>query len=339
MIKKQIEKVVDGQHLSYAETHGVMLHIMNGEVNNGQIAALLIALKCKGETAEEVAGFAQAMRDKSVKIKSDGGITVDVCGTGGDYSGTFNVSTAAAFVVAGVGVKVAKHGNRSISSKSGSADVLEKLGININLTPEYSQRALNELGITFLFAPNHHPAMKYVATVRKELGMKTIFNILGPLTNPAGTTKQLIGTFNTHTANIMAQAAHRLAMEKVCFVCTANRFDEVSLTEETEVHEYSNSEGIKKYVISHTTFDFPKINAHDLKGDSPERNAEILLELLTLKRKNPVYFVTIANAAMALYSADYSTDLKDCTTAAEESILSGKALEKLEQLREFGKNR
>lgn len=337
MIKEHIEKVVDGQHLSFAETHKVMLHIMNGEVNNAQIAALLIALKCKGETAEEVAGFAQAMRDKAVKIKSNSANTIDVCGTGGDYSGTFNVSTAAAFVVAGAGVKVAKHGNRSISSKSGSADVLEKLGINISLPPEHSQKALNELGITFLFAPNHHPAMKHVATVRKELGMKTIFNILGPLTNPAGTKKQLIGTFNTHIAHTMAQAAQKLAMEKVCFVCTANKFDEISLTEETEVHEYSSSEGIKKYVISHKTFDFPKINAQELKGDSPERNAEILLDVLIHKRRNPVYFVTVANAAMALYSADYSNDLKQCAAVAEESILSGKALDKLNQLREFGK--
>jgi anthranilate phosphoribosyltransferase len=338
MIKEQIGQVMDKRNLSFREAHQVMLNIMNGEVNNSQIAALLIALKCKGETSQEVAGFAQAMRDSCVKIRSGYEGAIDVCGTGGDNSGTFNISTATSFVVVGAGVKVAKHGNRSVSSKSGSADVLRELGANINLSPEQSARALNEIGITFLFAPDYHPAMKHVAAVRKELGMKTVFNILGPLTNPAGTKKQLIGTFSIGVAEMMADAARYLGMQKVCFVCTANKYDEISLTEKTEVNEYSETQGLKKYVITHQTFGLPKVNSYELLGDGPAKNAEVLVNLFEKKHKNGVYFATIANAAMALYSADFSADLKQCVAAAEDSIHSGKALDKLHQFVAFGKN-
>ena len=190
MIKYYIEKVIDKENLTIKEAYDAMDKIMSGEVNPSQLAGFLIALKSKGETAEEIGGFANAMRNKSIKLDVEGENIIDVCGTGGDYSGTFNISTTTAFIVAGAGIKVAKHGNRSISSNSGSADVLSELGININLNAEQSQRALTKVGISFLFAPNFHPAMKYAAPVRKELGIKTVFNLLGPLTNPANTKKQ-----------------------------------------------------------------------------------------------------------------------------------------------------
>jgi anthranilate phosphoribosyltransferase len=338
MIKQQIERVTAKGDLSFDDAHQVMLKIMTGEVNNSQIAALLAALKSKGETAEEVAGFAQAMRDKSIRIRCNDEQVIDVCGTGGDNSGTFNISTATSFVVAGAGVKVAKHGNRSISSKSGSADVMKELGANINLTPKYSEQALNEIGITFLFAPDYHPAMRHVAIVRKELGMKTVFNILGPLTNPAGTKKQLIGTFSTKASEVMANAVKFLGMKKVCFICTNNGYDEISLTDNTEVYEYSESHGLKKYNITNENFGFPKVDERELLGDGPSQNAKVIIDLLEKRHKNAVYFVTVANAAMALYSADYSTDLIHCTAAAEDSILSGKALDKLDQFISFGKN-
>ncbi len=336
MIKHYIEKIAAGENLSVQESYDVMIRIMNGEVNNSQIAGLLLALRTKGETPEEVAGFAKAMRDKSVKINSYDKNTIDVCGTGGDGSNTFNISTAAAFVVAGAGVKVAKHGNISVSSKSGSADVLTKLGININLSPVQSEQALNKIGFAFLFAPIYHPAMKYAAGVRKELGIKTIFNILGPLTNPAGTKKQLIGAFNNQTAELMAKAVFHLDMEKVSFICTANRFDEISLTEPTDVYEYSHLTGLRQYRLSANDFGYDKIDIEKIKSDSSGKNAEIILSALSDKMKNEAYYVIAANAAMALYTSGYSDNFDECRAAAEDSILSGRAFHKLEALRMFG---
>lgn len=337
MIKEYLEKIISGKNLSFDEAYDVSSKIMGGEVNNSQIAALLTALKMKGEMHEEVAGFVSAMREKSVKISSKDNNTIDVCGTGGDSSGTFNISTAAAFVVAGTGISVAKHGNRSISSKSGSADVLKELGANINLTPEQSEKALAEIGITFLFAPEYHPAMKYVAPVRQELGMKTIFNVLGPLTNPATTKKQLIGTFSYQTAEMMIRALDFLNMEKVCFVCTEDRFDEVLLTGTTLVFEYQKSKNFNIFSISNKTFGYPEIKLNNIQGNSPDHNAEIIRKIFTDNKESSPYFVVAVNAALALYAAEYSGDLNICKQAAEESILSGKASKKLEQFIEFGK--
>jgi len=232
-----LEKITAGENLSFEESKQVMGFIMDGQASPEEIAGLLIGLKTKGETADEVAGAAHAMRTRSIKIDSRGNHVIDVCGTGGDNSGTFNISTTAAFVVAAAGIRVAKHGNRSITSKSGSADVLKALGININMTPERATEALDQVGLTFLFAPDYHPAMKHVAPVRRELGMKTIFNMLGPLTNPAGTKRQLIGTYSRSAAKLMHEAAAMLDMEQVSFVCTADRFDEIILSEPSDVYE------------------------------------------------------------------------------------------------------
>lgn len=336
MIKHFIEKIAAGENLSVQESYEVMIQIMNGAVNNSQIAGLLLALRTKGETPEEVAGFTKAMRDKSIKINSPEKNTIDVCGTGGDGSGTFNISTAAAFVAAGAGVNVAKHGNRSVSSKSGSADVLAELGININLSPAQSEQALNEIGIAFLFAPIYHPAMKYASDVRKELGVKTVFNILGPLTNPAGTKKQLIGVHNSTTAKLMAEAALHLDMERVCFICTSNNLDEISLADDTDVFDYSNKSGLRNYKIPPEVFGYPKIDIGKIKSDSAANNSEIILSVLRDKIKSEAFFVVSANAALALHVAGMSDDLNDCRSAAEDSILSGNAFKKLTALRIFG---
>lgn len=336
MIKELIEKVVSKENLSFDESHQAMLRIMEGEINHAQIAGLLIALKCKGESPAEVAGFASAMREKSVKINPGGGLVVDVCGTGGDSSGMFNISTTASFVVAGTSVKVAKHGNRSISSSSGSADVLKELGVQIDIEPEQSEKALNEAGIAFLFAPRYHPAMKHVMPVRRELAMRTVFNILGPLTNPAGTKYQLVGTFSNQTAKLMASASEKLQMAKVCFVCTDGRYDEILLNGTTRVYEFTAEKGLREYEVTNETFGYPKVDINEIKGSTPQHNARILRSVLDGKEKGPFFYVTAANAAMGLYSAGYSPDLQECARSAEESILSGKAKDKLEQLIGYG---
>ena len=331
-----IKKIIGREDLSFGEARQAMNRIMSGTENHSRIAAFLAALKSKGETAQEVAGFAAAMRDNCVKVPVQENNIIDVCGTGGDVSGTFNISTATAFVVAGAGVRVAKHGNRSISSKSGSADVLAALGVNIDLDEQQAAQAIEEIGIAFLFAPRYHPAMKHVAPVRRELGMKTVFNILGPLTNPAATKRQLIGTYNLKAAQIMAEAAAHLDMEKVCFVCTDDHLDEITLTGETEVCEYSRSEGVKNYTLTNDDFGYPKLELDQLKGSSAEHNAEILRDVFNNAKKTPAFYVTAANAAMGLYCAGFSENLRTCREAAEESLLSGKARQKLKLLTEFG---
>ena len=217
MIKNYLEKVMVGESLTFDEAYKIMHSIMSGEENNSKIASLLTALKIKGETSEEVAGFIKAMREKVINVKCDNERVIDVCGTGGDGSGTFNISTAVSFVVAGAGVSVAKHGNRSISSRSGSSDVLHELGVDVQLNPELSEKALNEIGIAFLFAPLYHPAMKHVAPIRKELEFRSIFNILGPLTNPAGVKRQLIGTFNDEYCPVNERCNKIVRNAKSCF--------------------------------------------------------------------------------------------------------------------------
>jgi anthranilate phosphoribosyltransferase len=335
MIKQYLEKVIEKENLSFDESFTVMNEVMTGTVNNSLLAGFLIALKAKGETPAEVAGFAKAMRNNCIKIKCDDENAIDVCGTGGDNSGTFNISTAVAFTAAGAGVRVAKHGNRSISSKSGSADVLQNLGVNINLGRDESERALKEIGIAFLFAPLYHPAMKYAAPVRKELAMKTVFNMLGPLTNPAGVKKQLIGTFNRKAAKTMSEAAKYLDFEKACFICSNDSYDEIYLGDVTEIHEYNNGKEIKSYTITNETFDYPAISDEDIKGDTAEINAQIILDVLDNKTRNGAYHTIAANSALALYCAGFSNNLNECQNAAEDSILSGAAFSKLNELRKF----
>ncbi len=335
-MKESLEKVIEGKNLSFDEAYEVMYSIMSGSENNSKIASLLTALKIKHETAEEVAGFVRAMREKVVKIKCDDENVIDVCGTGGDGSGTFNISTAVGFVAAGAGVKVAKHGNRSISSKSGSSDVLHELGVDVQLSPELSEKALNEIGIAFLFAPIYHPAMKHVASIRKELEFRSIFNILGPLTNPADTKRQLIGTFNNSTSKLMSDAVKYLNMKKVCFICTNNSYDEISLSHTTNVIETMSNNGMYFYQLTNESFGFPNVDLRDIQGSSAKESAEIIYKIFSGKEKTPGYYVVAANAALALKAAGVSDDLKDCILIAEESIQSGNTFKKLNELKEFG---
>lgn len=337
MIKEALEQLISRENLSITHSFDVMNEIMSGNVNNSHLAGLLIALKSKGETPEEIAGFAQAMRSNGIKIELENENAIDVCGTGGDYSGTFNISTATSFAVAAAGVKVAKHGNRSISSQSGSADVLQELGVNINMTKEESEEAINKIGLAFLFAPNYHPAMKFAAPVRKELGVKTIFNILGPLTNPASVKRQMIGTFSRDIADKMAQAAGHLDYDKVCFICSDNKYDEILLNGKTDIYEYTKNKGLNKFSISNETFNYPKVDINDIKGDTASHNASIITALLRDKQKNSHFYVVAANTAFALYCAGYSDNLEECRKAAEEAILSGKAHAKLEELKSYQK--
>jgi len=336
MITEIIEKIVLGENLNFNQAYETANLLMHGELNNSHIASLLKALKIKGETSIEIAGFAKAMRDNSIKIKSDNPDIIDVCGTGGDNSDTFNISTAAAFVVAGAGIPVAKHGNRSITSKSGSSDVLTELGVKIDLSPKQSEAALNNIGITFLFAPLYHPAMKYAASIRRELGFKTIFNMLGPITNPADTKKQMIGTFNNIAAEKMGAACELLNMEKISFVCTENKYDEILLSDSATVVEFTNGRPLKKYKLNNDIFKYPKIKIEELIGGSPKENAKIIMDFFTNKNKSSHFNVVCANAALALYTAGLFDNIQSCQAAAEESILSGKALRKLNELKTFG---
>jgi anthranilate phosphoribosyltransferase len=334
-MKEYLEKVIAGEDLTFNESFKVMSEIMEGSVNHSHLAGFLVALKSKGETAQEVAGFAKAMREKSIKINCSDNNVIDVCGTGGDNSGSFNISTATAFAAAGAGVKVAKHGNRSISSKCGSADVLTQLGVSINMTKEESEKALKEIGIAFLFAPMYHPAMKHAAPVRRDLGMKTVFNMLGPLTNPAGVKKQIIGTFNLNAAKVMSEAAQYLDLEKVCFLCSVDKYDEIYLGDVTEIHEYNKGKEVKSYHVTNETFGYPVLKPEDVKGGTPEENAGIIMNVFENKTSNGAFHTVAANTALALYSAGYSNDLIECLGAAENSIKSGAALAKLNELKKF----
>jgi anthranilate phosphoribosyltransferase len=334
MIKNMLDKLVTGTGLNLEEANQLMSEIMKGNVNHSLLAGLLIALKVKGESAEEVAGFAMAMRESGIKLNYPDDNVIDVCGTGGDNSGTFNISTATAFVVAGAGVKVAKHGNKSISSNCGSADVLSELGVDINLTAERSIEALDKIGITFLFAPQYHPAMKYAAQVRKELGTKTIFNLLGPLTNPAGVKKQIIGTYNNNASELYSQAAQYLDFEKACFLCAGNKYDEIILDQKTKMIEY-NSDGLSETEISAATFSYPEVSVNEIQGGDAKDNAQIILELFRNKKQNGIFHTVCANAAAALYTAGVSDKFLDCKNAAEKSILDGAAYDKLNRLINF----
>lgn len=334
-MKKYLQKIAEKENLSFDESFELMNEIMSGKANNSEIAGLLMALKVKGETSEEIAGFATAMRANSIKIKCDDENVIDVCGTGGDNSGSFNISTAVAFAAAGAGVKVAKHGNRSVSSNSGSADVLQHLGININLTREASEEALNKIGIAFLFAPLYHPAMKFAAPVRKELAIKTVFNLLGPLTNPAGVRKQIIGVYSKAAAQMLAEAARYLNHKRVCFLCSEDKYDEIYLGGVTSVNEYNEDETLKYYELTNDSFVYPVVTHEQILGGSPEVNAKIIMDVFENKTTNGAFHTVAANTALALYAAGFSENLSDCKYAAEESIISGAALKKLNELKDF----
>ena len=331
MIREAIEKLIRGADLTQEEAAQVMEEIMTGEATPAQFGAFVIGLRLKGETVDEMTGLATVMRDKSLKVDFSGP-SVDTCGTGGDDLGTFNISTTAAFVVAGAGIAVAKHGNRAMTSKSGSADVLEKQGIKIDLGPEGVKRCMEEVGIGFMFAPRFHPAMKFAVQPRREIGVRTVFNILGPLTNPAGAEAQVLGVPTDSVGEKMVQVLQRLGSERAIVVHAEDGLDEISLNSNTSIWDLKDR-SIKHYKIGPDDLGLAPASLESLAGGSVEENADTMTEVLR-GSSGPRRDVVVANAAGGIVAGGKAADLREGVQAAQESIDSGRALEKLELLRE-----
>jgi anthranilate phosphoribosyltransferase len=329
MIKEAIDLIVKGNSLSMEQAAGVMNEIMEGKATPAQFGSFVTALRLKGETVEEIAGMAKVMREKAIPVKVSGPL-VDTCGTGGDATKTFNISTTAAFVVAGAGLKVAKHGNRGMSSGCGSADVLDALGVKIELGAPAVEQCLEEIGIGFMFAPTFHPAMKYAAPSRKEIGIRTVFNILGPMTNPAGAQAQLLGVFDEELTLKMAEVLSLLGCRHALVVHGEDGLDEVTLGGKTTVCELKAGE-ISRYQVDPDDFGFPRTELTRLRGGPPQENADILRRVLK-KEKGPYRDIVVINAAAALVAGDMADDLGKGTRLAADAIDSGRALDKLEKL-------
>ncbi|MDD4860151.1 MAG: anthranilate phosphoribosyltransferase [Dehalococcoidales bacterium] len=332
MIKEAIANLITGRSLTTAESAAVMEEIMSGNATPAQLGAFLTALRIKGETAEEIAGLAGVMRAKATHVATTGNL-LDIVGTGGDGANTFNISTAAAFVAAGADVKVAKHGNRAAGSQCGSADVLEALGVKIDLSAEQVQKCVEQVGIGFMFAPAFHPAMKYAGPTRREIGIRTVFNILGPLTNPAGAQHQLLGVASDALVEKMAQVLHGLGCRHAIVAHGADGLDEITTCDRTSVCELNNG-NIKTYTISPEEFGFTRSAPDDLKGGTAMENAAILRSVLS-GDSGPQRNIVLMNAAAALLASDKVASMKDGVTLAAASIDGGHALAKLERLIEF----
>ncbi len=323
-----IQKLVNGQQLTFQEAEAAMAHLMNGECSDIQIAAFLTALAAKGETSEELTAFARIMREKAVQIKPSVQGLVDTCGTGGDSSHTFNISTAAAIIAAGAGVKIAKHGNRASSGKCGSADVLETVGVKM-LQPLEVQKCIESIGIGFMFAPYFHPAMKYASAVRKALGIKTVFNLLGPLTNPAGANAQLLGVYSRELLVKMAKTLNELGTQKALLV-NGNGIDELILGK-TDAVELENDR-IKEKIIDSSEFGFSQSAIPTVNSANESKN--ILMSVLN-SGEGPARDVALLNAGAAIYVSGRCNSIAAGITLAEKAVDSGKAMEKLEQLKSF----
>ena len=331
MIKEMIAKLIDKVDLTRAEAGQVMQEIMRGEATMAQIAAYLVAMRLKCESIDEITGSAEAMRQYATKIIATKTNLLDTCGTGGDRSYTFNISTLSAIVAAGAGAVVAKHGNRAVSSMCGSADVLKELGVNIEARPEVMQKCLNQIGIAFLFAPLLHESMKYAAPVRREIGIRTVFNILGPMTNPANARHHLLGVFNINLTDALAKALAKLGSKHVLVVAGKDGLDEITTTTETVISELKNGK-VRTYKIKPSDFGIKKAKPADLKGKDVSFNAKLALDILNGK-KGPQRDIVILNAGAALYAADIAKNIKAGIKMAKESIDSGKAKAKLEALK------
>jgi anthranilate phosphoribosyltransferase len=331
MIQPTISKLTNKEDLPRAEARAAMSEIMSGEATPAQIAAFLVALRLKGETVDEITGCAEAMREKATRVRTKHPVVVDTCGTGGEAIGTFNVSTAAAFVACGAGAIVAKHGNRAVSSRCGSADVLRALGVKIDEVPvQQVEQCLDDIGMAFLFAPSLHVAMKYAAPVRRELGIRTVFNILGPLTNPAGATRQLIGVYDEKLTPLIADVLKALGTERALVVHGAGGLDEISTCGPTKVSEIYNGEA-KTYTLDSSDLGFQKASANDLMGGDAASNARILLDVLEGKT-GPHRDIAVLNSAAALYVGGLAPSVKEGISVAENSIDSGAARSKLARL-------
>lgn len=330
-----IDRIVSRESLSAADAEAAMRAILEGEASHAQIAAFLVGLRMKGETAQELAGFARAMRQMAAPVDARLGDAplLDTCGTGGDRSDTFNISTVAAFVVAGAGVHVAKHGNRSISSKCGSADLLDSMGIKIAITPEQSARAIREVGIGFLFAPAVHTAMRHAQPVRVELRLRTVFNLLGPLTNPAGASAQLAGAPSDHAAELMAEALAALGLRRGFVVHGSDGLDEITTTGPTLAFEIRDGR-VERRTLEPDDFGVRPAEPADLKGGDPRRNVEIARAVLS-GASGPHRDIVVANAAAALVAAGQADVFLQGATLAAMSIDSGEARAKAEALARF----
>jgi anthranilate phosphoribosyltransferase len=333
MIKDAIAKLADRLSLTEKEAEEVMNEIMDGVATPPQIAAYLMGLRLKGETVEEIAGSVRAMRDRAVRIAVGDPLVVDTCGTGGDGRHTFNISTTTAFVVAGAGLTVAKHGNRSVSSKSGSADVLCELGVNINLGPDRVAECINEVGIGFLFAPLYHGAMKHCAVPRQEMGIRTMLNLLGPLTNPAGATIQILGVYESRLTELLGKVLMHLGSQHSFVVHGMDGLDEITLTDRTIVSEAKGGV-LSNYVVTPEEFNLSRISSKELAGGSPKENAQLTRDILR-GQKGPKRDVVCLNAAPALVAGKKAKTLQEGFLLASKIIDSGAAAEKLAQLVAF----
>jgi anthranilate phosphoribosyltransferase len=336
-----IRRVVEGRHLSRSEAESVMNEIMTGKATDAQIAAFLTALRMKCETVDELIGFAKVMRSKASPVHprssvgaafsgTDREMLVDTCGTGGDATGTFNISTATAFVVAGAGIRVAKHGNRSVSSLCGSADVVEALGIRIDLTAEAVARCIDEAGIGFLYAPLLHDAMRYVVLARREMKIRTVFNLLGPICNPAHATAQVLGVYNEDLTEIMAQVLCELGSARAFVVHGSDGLDEITISGESKISEVRDGE-VRTYYVTPEDFGIARAPISAIQGGDADRNAEIIRKILS-GQDGAMRDVVLLNAAAGLVVGGKATSLRDGIQFARESIDSGKATACLQRL-------
>lgn len=335
MIQEAIKKLSIHNDLTPDLMRQVMEEIMTGKADTPEIVSFLTALNKKGETTEELTAAVSVMRSHVTKIRTEKGVVLDTCGTGGDTKGTFNISTIAAFVASGAGITVAKHGNRSVSSSCGSADILEALGVNIHMTKENLEECLRDIGIAFLFAQNLHPAMKYAMPARKQMGVKTMFNILGPLTNPAGATHQLVGVYDLRWTKILAAVLGNLGSVHALIVHSQDGLDEISTAAKTYVSETHKGK-LSDYEINPQDFGFSKVRSEDLRGGEICDNVRIVLDVLKGK-PGPKRHIVILNAAAAIYAADCAKSLEQGIKIASQSLDSGSALKKLEALKEYSR--
>ena len=329
-IKQAITHVVDGHDLSEPAAEAVMEQVMTGKATNAQIGGLLIALRLKGETVEEVTGFARAMRRRATPVPSQQLLLADTCGTGGDARGTVNISTMAAFVAAGAGLAISKHGNRSVSSRCGSADVLEELGVNLDLTPKRVGACIDRAGIGFLYAPMLHPAMKYAVGPRREMGVRTVFNILGPLTNPAGAQVQVLGVYDRDLTETMARVLAALGSQAAYVVHGADGLDELSTTGPNRISQLTMGK-IRTFTLDPLDYGIPRAELEDLKGGDAQQNATAFRRVLGRVR-GPHRDVVLLNAAACLVVGKIADDLREGLALAAASIDSGAARGKLDTL-------
>jgi anthranilate phosphoribosyltransferase len=330
MFQTLLNKLLDKQHLSQVEAREAMDYIMNGEVSPIVLSSFLTALKLKGETVDEITGFALGMREKADRLDVDTYNLLDTCGTGGDGGKTFNISTAAAIIAAAGGARVAKHGNRSVSSRSGSADVLEKLGVSIQLKQNEAQICLEETNLCFMFAPVYHPAMKHAVSTRKELGFRTVFNLLGPLTNPAQSDRQIIGVYDARLAETFAHVLRELGLVRCLIVAGEDGLDEISVSAPTKIVELKDGQ-IRAYSVTPEELGLPRYEPSLVGGGSSEENAGIIKQVFQGTR-GANRDILLANTAAALYLAEQCSSLKEGVLLAAEIIDSGLATSKLDQL-------